>query len=117
LKTSRTFSSISEPPETVDKDTVILLEKLSLVDFGNQAGVQRLQEAVRFAEQLLAVDTSDVKPMVTPLEDIHLYLREDKVDEGNCKDVLLGLASKTLDDYFIAPPGNIALEPSGEYKS
>lgn len=45
------------------------LERLALVDFGNQEAVDRISKAVRFADQLLLVDTTDVEPMTSVLED------------------------------------------------
>ena len=36
-----------------------------------------------------------------------LYLREDKVTDGNYRQDVLSNAVKTIEDYFVAPPGNI----------
>ena len=44
------------------------LERLALVDFANQAGIERLESAVRFADQLYFVNTDGVQPMDTVLE-------------------------------------------------
>lgn len=43
-------------------------------------------------------------------EDAQLELREDKVTEGNIRDILLANAPVTDDTCFIAPPGNIPVE-------
>ncbi|XP_026572892.1 glutamyl-tRNA(Gln) amidotransferase subunit C, mitochondrial isoform X1 [Pseudonaja textilis] len=85
------------------------LERLALVDFRNWEGVRRLESAVEFAEQLQAVNTDGIEPMESVLEDRHLYLREDSISEGNCAEELLKKAAKTVEGYFIAPPGNIPL--------
>jgi len=45
------------------------LERLSLVEFGNKKGIERLATAIRFADTMLHVDTSDVEPMTSVLED------------------------------------------------
>lgn len=45
------------------------LERLSLVDFGNEAGIQRLEAAIRFADQLRLVNAEGVEPMDSVLED------------------------------------------------
>lgn len=45
------------------------LERLALVDFRNQEGVERLKKAVEFAEQLHTVSTDGVEPMDSVLED------------------------------------------------
>jgi len=39
------------------------------VEFGNKQGIERLATAIRFADTLLHVDTSDVEPMTSVLED------------------------------------------------
>ncbi|XP_043924817.1 glutamyl-tRNA(Gln) amidotransferase subunit C, mitochondrial isoform X1 [Protopterus annectens] len=85
------------------------LEQLALVDFRDQEGVERLAKAVQFADQLHAVDTTGVEPMDSVLEDRCLYVRPDDITEGNCADVLLNIASHTVEEYFVAPPGNIPL--------
>nr|XP_034955027.1 glutamyl-tRNA(Gln) amidotransferase subunit C, mitochondrial isoform X2 [Zootoca vivipara] len=85
------------------------LERLALVDFRNQEGVERLEKAIEFAEKLHAVNTDGVEPMDSVLEDRYLYLREDEVTEGNCAEELLEKAKETIEDYFVAPPGNIPL--------
>lgn len=36
-----------------------------------------------------------------------LYLREDQVTDGNCQQAVLSNAVKTIEDYFVAPPGNM----------
>ncbi|XP_032084858.1 glutamyl-tRNA(Gln) amidotransferase subunit C, mitochondrial isoform X1 [Thamnophis elegans] len=85
------------------------LERLALVEFRNWEGVRRLESAVEFAEQLQVVNTDGVEPMESVLEDRHLYLREDNILEGKCAEELLKKAAKTVEGYFIAPPGNIPL--------
>lgn len=34
-----------------------------------------------------------------------LYLREDAVAEGDCAEELLQLSKNTVEEYFVAPPG------------
>ncbi|NWI12095.1 GATC amidotransferase, partial [Crypturellus soui] len=90
------------------------LERLALVDFRDAEGVRRLREAVLFAERLHEVDTEGVEPMDSVLEDRCLYLREDDVTEGNCTKELLKNAKEKIEEYFVAPPGNIPLPKLGE---
>uniref|UniRef100_A0A8C4TZQ2 Uncharacterized protein n=1 Tax=Falco tinnunculus TaxID=100819 RepID=A0A8C4TZQ2_FALTI len=45
------------------------LEHLALVDFRDSEGVERLQKAIQFADQLQEVNTDGVEPMDTVLED------------------------------------------------
>ncbi|KPP56749.1 glutamyl-tRNA(Gln) amidotransferase subunit C, mitochondrial-like [Scleropages formosus] len=88
------------PPDLVDK-----LERLALLDFRNQDGVDCLEKAIRFADQLHVVNTNGVEPMDSVLEDRALFLREDHVEEGDCAEALLRLSKNTLEGYFVAPPG------------
>lgn len=104
------------PEETnVEADLVAHLERLALVDFNNQAGIDRLRAAIRFADQLRVVDTSRVEPMDSVLEDRALFLRNDEVTEGNCRSDILKNAAKTEEEYFLAPPGNIPLKAAKNY--
>ncbi|KAM5312984.1 glutamyl-tRNA(Gln) amidotransferase subunit C, mitochondrial [Glossophaga mutica] len=90
-------------------DVIEHLERLALVDFGSQEAVARLETAIAFADQLRAVDTDGVEPMESVLEDRCLYLRSDNVVEGNCAEELLQNSRRVVEDYFVAPPGNIPL--------
>jgi len=109
-----TWTTIDEallPRETViDRAMIDHLERLSLVDFGNQAGIDRLSKAIRFADQMSLVDTSNVEPMTSVLENRALYLRHDEVVETDVKEKLLQLARKSVEDYYVSPPGNIPLD-------
>lgn len=97
------------PSAQISHDLVDKLERLALVDFRTKQGLECLQKAIRFADQLHVVDTSGVEPMVSVLEDRALHLRDDSVTEGNCADELLQLSKSTFEEYFVAPPGNIPL--------
>ncbi|XP_037783847.1 glutamyl-tRNA(Gln) amidotransferase subunit C, mitochondrial-like [Penaeus monodon] len=104
------------PPKTnVDLKLVQLLEKLSLVDFANKEGVARLEAAIDLADKLSVVDTDGVEPMITVLEDRSLPLADDEVTTGDMSEELLGCAVKTLEDYFVVPPGNIDFAQDEEY--
>ncbi|XP_072520765.1 glutamyl-tRNA(Gln) amidotransferase subunit C, mitochondrial [Salminus brasiliensis] len=104
------------PPTKVSPDLVDKLERLALVDFENQEGVDCLEKAIRFADQLHVVNTEGVEPMDSVLEDRTLYLREDTVREGDHAEELLRLSRNTVEEYFVAPPGNIPL-PKREERS
>ncbi|XP_015589003.1 glutamyl-tRNA(Gln) amidotransferase subunit C, mitochondrial [Cephus cinctus] len=95
----------------ISKKTISLLERISLVDFGNEEGVKRLEAAIRFAKLLKTyhIDES-VKPMYSVLEREKLRLREDKVNEGDCREKILKNAAVVDEYYFVAPPGNIPKE-------
>ncbi|XP_075687440.1 glutamyl-tRNA(Gln) amidotransferase subunit C, mitochondrial [Rhinoderma darwinii] len=91
------------------------LERLALVDFRNQKGVERLERAIHFASQLHMVNTEGIEPLSSVLEDRALYMRGDAVTAGNCTEVLLENAETVVEDYFVAPPGNIPLPPQNDY--
>ncbi|XP_013420759.1 glutamyl-tRNA(Gln) amidotransferase subunit C, mitochondrial [Lingula anatina] len=97
-------------PTTIDEATISHLERLALVDFNNQEGIERLEKAIRFADQITLVDTTGVQPMDSVLESRNTYLRKDEVTEGNCKQEILKNAALVEEDYFVAPPGNIPLK-------
>ncbi|XP_029916530.1 glutamyl-tRNA(Gln) amidotransferase subunit C, mitochondrial [Myripristis murdjan] len=97
------------PPAKIPADLVDKLERLALVDFRTKQGLVCLERAIRFADQLHVVDTDGVEPMDSVLEDRVLYLRDDAVVEGDCAEELLQLPKSTVEEYFVAPPGNIPL--------
>ncbi|XP_022611410.1 glutamyl-tRNA(Gln) amidotransferase subunit C, mitochondrial [Seriola dumerili] len=97
------------PPAQIPADLVDKLERLALVDFRTKQGLACLEKAIRFADQLHVVDTSGTEPMDSVLEDRALYLRGDAVMEGDCAEELLQLSKNTVEEYFVAPPGNIPL--------
>ncbi|XP_057321286.1 glutamyl-tRNA(Gln) amidotransferase subunit C, mitochondrial [Microplitis mediator] len=104
-------NNLNEQEIKISKETIVKLERLSLVDFGNEAGIKRLESAIKFAEQLklLKIDDS-VKPMYSVLENKNLRLRNDEVTDGNYRKKILKNAVVTEEEYFVAPPGNIPLE-------
>ncbi|KDR10286.1 glutamyl-tRNA(Gln) amidotransferase subunit C, mitochondrial isoform X2 [Zootermopsis nevadensis] len=100
------------PPQTkINQETIELLERLSLVDFANKRGIERLEDAIKFADLIRGIDTSGVEPMISVLEDRTLYLRDDIVTEGNCRKEVMSNAAVTEEEYFVAPQGNIPLIP------
>ncbi|XP_028681243.2 glutamyl-tRNA(Gln) amidotransferase subunit C, mitochondrial [Erpetoichthys calabaricus] len=108
-----TWEPVGETPlslaYSVSPDLMDRMERLALVDFRNHEGVARLQCAITFADQLHIVDTEGVEPMDSVLEDMQLYLRPDTAIEGDCAEVLLRLPTKTVEEFYVAPPGNIPL--------
>ncbi|XP_019394766.1 PREDICTED: glutamyl-tRNA(Gln) amidotransferase subunit C, mitochondrial [Crocodylus porosus] len=105
------------PQKKVTMELLDHLERLALVDFRNWEGVERLEKAIQFADQLHEVNTEGIEPMDSVLEDRCLYLREDNITEGNCTKELLQNASQTADEYFESPPGNIPLPKLEEHES
>ncbi|XP_069475867.1 glutamyl-tRNA(Gln) amidotransferase subunit C, mitochondrial [Ambystoma mexicanum] len=106
-------------PRKISQVTVQLiehLERLALVDFRNREGVERLAKAIQFADLLHEVNTEGVEPMDSVLENRCLYLQADNVMEGNCAEELLRNARLTVEEYFVAPPGNIPLTKHVEHE-
>lgn len=101
----------NEPvPVKIDTKTIEHLERLSLVDFANREGIKRLEDAIQFANRIHSVDTTNVKPLINVLSDEYTQpVREDCVTEGNAREEILSNAAVTEEEYFFAPPGNIAL--------
>ena len=99
----------ANPEIKITKETIEKLERLALVNFGNDAGIERLKAAVNFVECLrnFHVDES-VEPLYTVLENEKLRLRDDCVTEGNCRDKILKNAAVLEEEYFVAPLGNIS---------
>ncbi|XP_056275453.1 glutamyl-tRNA(Gln) amidotransferase subunit C, mitochondrial [Pseudoliparis swirei] len=97
------------PPARLPAALLEQLERLALVEFPPQQGLACLEEAIRFADQLHVVDTSGVEPMDSVLEDRALPLRADVVVDAGCAEELLQLSKNTVEEYFVAPPGNIPL--------
>ncbi|CAD5114234.1 DgyrCDS3376 [Dimorphilus gyrociliatus] len=99
------------PPKTkIDKKTIQYLERLSLVQLGDEDGVRRLEDSISLADRLSIVNTEDIKPLSNILEEESLFLRKDYVTEGDSKDSLLQMAAATENDYYVAPPGNIPVK-------
>ncbi|KYO31697.1 glutamyl-tRNA(Gln) amidotransferase subunit C, mitochondrial [Alligator mississippiensis] len=105
------------PQKKVTMELLDHLERLALVDFRNWEGVERLEKAIQFADQLHEVNTEGIEPMDSVLENRCLYLRGDNITEGNCTKELLQNASQTAEEYFEAPPGNIPLPKLEERES
>ncbi|KAF6277890.1 glutamyl-tRNA amidotransferase subunit C [Rhinolophus ferrumequinum] len=103
----RGFTSEADPQGSgrITAEVIEHLERLALVDFGNQEAVARLEKAIAFADRLHAVDTDGVAPMESVLEDRCLYLRPDNVVEGNCAEEVLQNSHRVVEEYFVAPPG------------
>ena len=52
----------------IDRNTIEHLERLSLVDFGDERGIKIVEAAIKFADQLNEIDISGVEPFITVLE-------------------------------------------------
>lgn len=106
------------PPRVLTPREVEHLESISLVQYKNTAVEKaRLENTIRFADSLHVINTDDVEPMVHVYDDVCLRLRKDAVTEpGSASDILRN-ASETEEDYFVAPPGNVALLDADKFVS
>ncbi|XP_053558025.1 glutamyl-tRNA(Gln) amidotransferase subunit C, mitochondrial [Bombina bombina] len=93
----------------ITADIIDHLERLALVDFRNEEGVQRLKNAVQFADQLHCVNTDGVPCLVSVLEERAVYIRTDTVNTDTDAVKVLENARIIIEEYFVAPPGNIPL--------
>ncbi|XP_036321150.1 glutamyl-tRNA(Gln) amidotransferase subunit C, mitochondrial [Rhagoletis pomonella] len=100
---------VDETP-AIDIATIQLLERLALVNLESKEALNTLENSIEFAEKISHIDTNNVEPLYTVLEDQNVYLREDIVTEGNCREEILRGAKITEEDYFVSPPGNIPLQ-------
>lgn len=58
-----------EGTQPLTLDLINHLERTSLVEFGSEEALTRLQEAINFANVIFEVDTSGVEPMTSVLDD------------------------------------------------
>ena len=107
--------SESDSNQVIDPATIEHLERISLVDFANVAGVKRLEEAVKLAEVVTRVDTTGVEPLYSILEEESLRLREDVAEPPNNRNSLMRMATWSEEDYFVAPQGNVPLTYQNKY--
>lgn len=69
-----------------------------------------LEDSIEFANRIQNIDTENVKPLYTVLENHQLELREDVITDGNMQQDVLKNAQITEEEYFVAPSGNIPLK-------
>nr|XP_039263294.1 glutamyl-tRNA(Gln) amidotransferase subunit C, mitochondrial-like [Styela clava] len=96
------------PPTKISLSKARHLEQLSLVNFEDTNAVKRLESAIRFADQILHVDTDGVEPLVSVLENVPLPMRDDEPQET--KGDVLKLPQEVFEGYYIAPVGNKVYE-------
>lgn len=76
----------------------------------NRQAVRTLQNSIEFASKILDIPTDNIEPLFTVLEKQPLQLRDDLVNEGNCREAILSNASVTEEEYLVTPLGNIPFE-------
>jgi aspartyl-tRNA(Asn)/glutamyl-tRNA(Gln) amidotransferase subunit C len=90
---------------SIDKDKIrhtAKLARISLDENKIDSLSKDLSNIFKFIEKLNKVDTKNVKPLNSIL-DQSLRLREDKVNDGNIRDKILENAPNKNEDFFIVP--------------
>tara|TARA_B100000767_G_C19521921_1_gene432894 strand:+ start:16 stop:303 length:288 start_codon:yes stop_codon:yes gene_type:complete len=90
---------------SIDKDKIkhtAKLARISLDENKIDSLSKDLSNIFKFIEKLNKVDTKNVKPLSSIL-DQSLRLREDKVNDGNIRDKILENAPNKNEDFFIVP--------------
>jgi aspartyl-tRNA(Asn)/glutamyl-tRNA(Gln) amidotransferase subunit C len=89
----------------LDKATVAHIASLARIRL-SEAELEplagELSHILTWVEQLNEVDTSDVRPMAS-VAVTTLPMREDVVNDGGCRDAVLGNAPRTARGFFVVP--------------
>jgi len=110
-------SSLHQVPQIQYKPLDILgkVGRNSLLHLQNPQEAERLSLAAALGSRVTVVNTSNVEPLVTTLEGESLALKEDlAVDLPEARELILGLAAETFDEYYVAPLPAHTLPPAGE---
>lgn len=62
----------------------------------------KLENIMKFVEQLEEVDTTGIEPL-SNVVDIKLRLREDKVDDGKQQNDVLANAPEAMEGFYVVP--------------
>ena len=81
---------------------VARLARLALGDDEIAKMVPELNNILSWVEQLGEVDTDGVEPLTAVIEN-HLRLREDVVNDGDCRDAVLANAPGAEHGFFAVP--------------
>ncbi|KAF5397817.1 hypothetical protein PHET_09266 [Paragonimus heterotremus] len=126
-----TISRSVLPPRTeLQGDDIKLLERISLTDCGTERCLTVLEEAIRYADPLLTESAfqgttneerwsrNSTVPMYSLVDEIYpdmsCPLRNDEaIVTAKLATVLVNQAPLTWEGYYVAPPGNISVEPKG----
>ncbi len=90
---------------SVDTTTVrhiARLARIAMSDAEVEGLVPELNNILSWVERLSEVDTSDIAPL-TAVIDVPLRLRDDVVDDGDCRDDVLANAPAAEHGFFAVP--------------
>ncbi|MFL2727807.1 MAG: Asp-tRNA(Asn)/Glu-tRNA(Gln) amidotransferase subunit GatC [Gammaproteobacteria bacterium] len=89
----------------MDKETVATISYLSRLAFDkdNEDKITKdLENIIKFVDQLESIDTSNIDPLTSPLEQT-AKTRVDEVTAKNRKEKFLQNAPDANEDYFLVP--------------
>jgi aspartyl-tRNA(Asn)/glutamyl-tRNA(Gln) amidotransferase subunit C len=81
---------------------VAKLARIAMSDAEVEAMVPEFNNILGWVEQLAEVDTEGVEPLATVI-DQKLRLRDDLVDDGDCRDDILANAPDAQHGFFAVP--------------
>jgi len=90
----------------MDKESLKQFEKITKLELSDKEREEFLVKInIEFEkfEKLLKIDTSDVEPLISVLENQKNVLREDTAQKAFSRDELLKLAHDANDGYFVVP--------------
>ena len=91
---------------SIDKEMIKrlgILSRLRIPDENMDEMVGEIQKIIGWVDQLKDVDTDNVAPMNSVVEDMTLPERDDVLTDGGIRDEILANAPDKLDEYFLVP--------------
>lgn len=91
---------------SIDKEMIKrlgILSRLRIPDENMDEMVGEIQKIIGWVDQLKDVDTDNVAPMNSVVEDMTLPERDDVITDGGIRDEILANAPDKLDEYFLVP--------------
>ena len=82
---------------------VAQLSRLALTEEELQQYTEQLDQILRYAEKLNALDTSQVEPMISAATQGNVF-RSDKIRSGLQREVIFNSAPEHDDEFFRVPP-------------
>ena len=80
-----------------------ILSRLRIPEENMDEMVVELTKILGWVDQLKDVNTDDVLPMNSVVEDMNLRERDDVVTDGDIRDEILANAPESMDGYFLVP--------------
>ncbi|EDV24110.1 Glutamyl-tRNA(Gln) amidotransferase subunit C, mitochondrial [Trichoplax sp. H2] len=87
----------------LDESDTTYLEELTLTPIEKHQALEKLNTIISAADRLQEVDTKNVDPMYTCVDEREMYMNSGQDGETVNKEEILGNAHKIFQDYFTAP--------------